>query len=174
MVFDFRKGNHMEGPGQVLSGHGEFTPYAREVLRKGVPDNPEPMHTFETGAHRSEKIQARYDLIPPVFLRRLALRYGLGAEKYAEHNWQKGLPLSDTLNHIEAHLQNFIHIVQSLRIFMTESNAPTQEEKDVYLTAKLVEYWRSVEASASDDDLAGAAWGIAAIMWFLDTGKVKL
>jgi hypothetical protein len=61
-------------------------------------------HQFETGARRSEVIGPRYDLIPEGPLRRLALRYTLGATKYGEWNWQKGLPLSDTFNHIIEHL----------------------------------------------------------------------
>jgi hypothetical protein len=81
----------------------------RSTLQQATPPPPpeEPMHTFGSGAKRSEKIAARYDLIPSGPLRRLALRYGLGASRYGEYNWQKGLPLSDTYNHILAHLNNF-------------------------------------------------------------------
>lgn len=99
----------------------------------------EPMHTFDTGAKRSEKIEARYDLIPTGALRRLALRYGMGAQKYGEWNWQKGLPFSDTYNHIIEHLEKF------KLMLMSGSNM-------------------------TDDDLAGAAWGIFALMVFQDRG----
>jgi hypothetical protein len=31
-----------------------------------------------------------------------------GAIKYGEHNWQKGMPIGDTLNHALAHVYNFL------------------------------------------------------------------
>src|SRR5688572_28941980 len=94
-------------------------------------------HQFETGAKRSEVIGPRYDLIPEGPLRRLALRYTLGAQKYGEYNWQKGLPLGDTFNHI------FDHLLKAKRQLETG-------------------------LAYDDDDLAGAAWGILALMFFQD------
>jgi hypothetical protein len=96
-------------------------------------------HQFETGARRSEKIEARYDLIPEGPLRRLALRYGLGAKNYGDNNWKKGLPFSDVYNHIIDHLN---HVKAAI-------------ESGVDLT---------------DDELAGAAWGTFALMFFQDRG----
>jgi hypothetical protein len=97
-------------------------------------------HQFETGVRRSEVIGPRYDLIPEGPLRRLALRYTMGAQKYGEWNWQKGLPLSDTFNHIVEHLL-------SARADLMKGHALTV-----------------------DDDLAGAAWGIFTLMFFQDRG----
>lgn len=59
---------------------------------------------FETGATReANNDRGRYDLIGTEGLRRLALRYELGAKKYAERNWEKGLPISNCLNSMLRH-----------------------------------------------------------------------
>jgi hypothetical protein len=47
----------------------------------------------------------RYDLIPHCLLRRLADRLQLGAERYGEFNWQRGLSSIDVYNHAIEHLQ---------------------------------------------------------------------
>lgn len=65
------------------------------------------MKVFKSGAKRSAQIKARYDLLCPRTLERFALRLGLGAAKYGENNWEKGLPFSDTFNHIIAHLYHY-------------------------------------------------------------------
>jgi len=31
-----------------------------------------------------------------------------GADKYGEHNWQKGFPVNDILNHAIAHIYNYL------------------------------------------------------------------
>jgi len=47
----------------------------------------------------------RYDLLPPEALREWAERLSLGAEKYGDDNWKKGLPgPKNPLNHALAHL----------------------------------------------------------------------
>jgi hypothetical protein len=42
-----------------------------------------------TGGQKGDK-PARYDLIPAYPLDCVARAYGMGAKKYAEHNWRKG------------------------------------------------------------------------------------
>lgn len=72
--------------------------------------------TFKSGAKRDRMVAgskdsihvARYDLITPVGLRRLAETYGEGAEKYGENNWKKGLPMSNVLNHALAHIVTYL------------------------------------------------------------------
>lgn len=49
----------------------------------------------------------RYDLISPIGLRRIAETYAEGSQKYGDHNWLKGMPASDLLNHALAHLNDF-------------------------------------------------------------------
>jgi hypothetical protein len=48
----------------------------------------------------------RYDLVSPIGLRRLAARYALGAERYGDSNYLKGMPASVVINHMMAHLEN--------------------------------------------------------------------
>lgn len=67
---------------------------------------------FKTGAVRDKnvagskrsKFPARYDLISPYGLRRLAETYGEGALKYGDNKWKKGMPYSTTINHVLAHI----------------------------------------------------------------------
>lgn len=61
---------------------------------------------FSTGAVRSNDANGvRYDLISPIGLRQLAETYAEGAKKYGDHNWKKGLPIGDTLNHLIRHIE---------------------------------------------------------------------
>ena len=126
----------------------------------------EPMVEFKTGARRSEE-KLRYDLIPREALERLALRYTGsrdengeptgGALKYGDFNWEKGLPLTDTLNHVYDHLERF----KSHLAFMRKIS-DTDSPDDPF-----ARYWAGVVAGSIDDDLAAAAWGIFALITFL-------
>ena|SRR3990167_762556 len=50
---------------------------------------------FKSGATREPATgKGRYDLISPEGLRRIAIWYEKGSEKYAPRNWEKGLPWS--------------------------------------------------------------------------------
>lgn len=72
--------------------------------------------TFASGAVRDAKVAgskeaefpARYDLITPIGLRRLAETCGEGAVKYKPHNWVAGMPISSMLNHALAHLNAYL------------------------------------------------------------------
>lgn len=64
---------------------------------------------FDGGAVRdTQNGKSRYDLIPPGPLRRLALLYARGAEKYDEHNWTKGIPVSRCIASLMRHVFQFI------------------------------------------------------------------
>lgn len=71
---------------------------------------------FESGAVRdanvagakNAKFPARFDLVSPIGLRRLAETYGEGALKYNDHNWRKGMPVSVMLNHAAAHVNAYL------------------------------------------------------------------
>jgi len=64
---------------------------------------------FATGAVRDTQAgKPRYDLIPPTALRRLATHYAKGAEKYTEHNWTKGIPMSRCVASLMRHIMQFI------------------------------------------------------------------
>lgn len=60
---------------------------------------------FTTGSRRdTAKGKGRYDLLPFIALRRLAKHYENGAEKYGDHNWRLGQPLSRTFHSAVSHL----------------------------------------------------------------------
>ena len=64
---------------------------------------------FETGAHRdTQSGKGRYDLIPPVALRRIAGVYQRGAEKYGQRNWEKGMPIGRFLDSALRHIYQYI------------------------------------------------------------------
>lgn len=60
---------------------------------------------FSSGAKRdTQEGKPRFDLIPPLPLERLADLYARGCEKYGEHNWTRGMPLSRYQASMERHL----------------------------------------------------------------------
>lgn len=103
-------------------------------------------HVFASGAKRSG-VMPFYSAIPPLSLRRVALRatgaprgevlsddltghtYEGGSRKYGYGNWERGLPMEDTLDHIIEHLNNWRNSIQ-------QGVVP------------------------KDDDLAAVAWGV--------------
>jgi len=61
---------------------------------------------YESGARKESNLgKGRYDLIPPSALRRLAMRYHVGVEKYGERNWEKGLLFS---RYVDSGIRHFI------------------------------------------------------------------
>ena len=52
--------------------------------------------------------KGRYDLISPFATRRLARWYELGAQKYADRNWEKGIPFSRYVDSAKRHLDKYI------------------------------------------------------------------
>jgi ketol-acid reductoisomerase len=67
----------------------------------------EEVQSFETGA-TCTKVHERYDLICPTGLKRIAQRYALGAVKYSDYNWCKGIPIKERLNHLIKHVNEYI------------------------------------------------------------------
>ena len=64
---------------------------------------------FETGAVRViQEGKGRYDLLPVKAIKRLSRHFELGAKKYGEGNWKKGIPesryLDSGLRHIFRHM----------------------------------------------------------------------
>jgi hypothetical protein len=63
---------------------------------------------FETGAVRDiAEGKVRPDLISPFATERLAEWLRLGAEKYAERNWEKGIPISRCMASLHRHLMRY-------------------------------------------------------------------
>lgn len=52
--------------------------------------------------------KGRYDLISPFATRRLAKWYELGATKYSDRNWEKGMPFSRYVDSAKRHLDKYI------------------------------------------------------------------
>lgn len=79
----------------------------KEVAKLVAETIAEERIEFETGAKRGTAPPVRYDLISPVFLRRLAETCHEGAEKYDPGNYLKGIPCSNLLNHAITHIEQW-------------------------------------------------------------------
>ncbi len=84
----------MWGPEE--SGTGTCTTLRPSVVETIVTD---PL----TGGQKGSKL-ARFDLIPPEALWALAEHYGVGCQKYADRNWEKGLDNGLIVAALERHL----------------------------------------------------------------------
>lgn len=63
---------------------------------------------FDTGAVRSSDVDhLAYHLISPIGLRRLAERYHKGDVNYPPYNWCLGIPATNVINHLMAHLEKY-------------------------------------------------------------------
>jgi hypothetical protein len=63
---------------------------------------------FPTGAVRdTDDDKPRPTLIPPLAMERVAKWYALGAKKYADRNWEKGMPLSRFMDSLERHVLKY-------------------------------------------------------------------
>lgn len=64
---------------------------------------------FDTGAVRdTELYKGRYDLIPTRAIKRVAIQYQLGAAKYDDRNWEKGIPFSRMVSSAKRHIDQWI------------------------------------------------------------------
>jgi hypothetical protein len=63
---------------------------------------------FDTGAVRdTAEGKSRPDLISPYAQMRKGLWLALGAKKYAERNWERGMPISRCIASMERHIQQY-------------------------------------------------------------------
>lgn len=58
-------------------------------------------------ALRFDAEKSRVDLIPPEFIEELGRHYGIGARKYAERNWEKGMSWSRCYSSAQRHMLAF-------------------------------------------------------------------
>ncbi len=64
---------------------------------------------FETGAHRDPNdIKGRFDLLSPIFLRRLAIHTQKGGKARGDRNWEKGMPMSAVIDSAIRHLFDYL------------------------------------------------------------------
>ena len=69
----------------------------------------EEFKEFQSGAKRSKDADhARYDLIPMAAMEAMAKTLCVGARRYGEFNWQKGIPASDLMNHCLQHIYKWL------------------------------------------------------------------
>lgn len=59
-----------------------------------------------TGGEKGTK-EERFDLLPPEALAKIARHYGIGASKYAAHNWRRGYEWSKSFAALQRHAQAF-------------------------------------------------------------------
>jgi hypothetical protein len=100
---------------QPRNRHANGCPNGDDLTPTDEPDPIEPMTpslpdtgartAFATGAVRDAMTgKGLPSMIPPEAIRRIALRFELGAEKYGKDNWLKGIPLSRYQDAIIRHL----------------------------------------------------------------------
>jgi len=114
------------------------------------------LQTFASGATRTAS-RLRYDLIPPSALRALAERYGIGAVIHGEVNWQKGIPFSANIYHMQEHLERF----KEGRVDQRTITPKDGSSSFVYTDADI-------------ENLAAVMWGAAAMIHFIETGRADL
>ena len=63
---------------------------------------------YSTGAVRDRRSgKGRYDLLPLLALRDLAIHFEKGALKYSDRNWEKGINTADMYDSARRHLDQF-------------------------------------------------------------------
>lgn len=72
----------------------------------GRPVDPscDGKQVLSSGATRSGSIPERYDLMSPIAMTRRGIVYGEGAQTHGDRNWEKGMPLSVSINRAMRHL----------------------------------------------------------------------
>jgi hypothetical protein len=89
-----------------------MTKYQKKQLAKkplhGLKDTGS-RESFTSGMEREPNLmRGRFDLIPPIAMRMLAIHYERGGIKYKDRNWELGSPLDRHLNSALRHLQDFL------------------------------------------------------------------
>lgn len=80
-------------------------------IEQHIKDDGQERETYAEGkgAEREKAVgKGRYDLIPVFATRRLAGWYELGAGKYGDRNWEKGIPYSRCVDSAKRHLDKFV------------------------------------------------------------------
>lgn len=92
--------------GNAWDKHLPVCPKAPQVNREPLPFWNSDQRTAEP-ALRYDGGKSRVDLIDPGFILRLGDHYRVGAEKYAERNWQKGMSFSRCYVSAQRHMLAF-------------------------------------------------------------------
>ncbi|MPM08411.1 hypothetical protein SDC9_54723 [bioreactor metagenome] len=79
------------------------------MINKGIDDGGTRISYGDGRAIREPSVgKGRYDLITPYGTRRLAEWYDLGSQKYADRNWERGMPFSRYVNSAKRHMDKFV------------------------------------------------------------------
>ena len=79
----------------------------REVTPKPLADSG-GRRVFETGAMRDRgETKPRYSLVPPRVMKRIVWIFTLGAVKYEDHNFHKGMPYSEYADSAWRHYEDW-------------------------------------------------------------------
>lgn len=82
---------------------------SNESYNLGGIDDGKKRLTYDSGATREpSEGKGRFDLISPFALARLARWYELGAQKYSDRNWEKGISFSRYMDSAMRHLNKFM------------------------------------------------------------------
>jgi len=103
------------------------------------------LRKFKSGGTRSaDADEERFDLISPFAILRIAKVMREGCKSHGEANWERGIPVDVTLNHLERHLQ----------LWKCEV--------------------KSGKKIGEDDHLAKVAWGVMAILHYQEVGPLDM
>lgn len=99
----------LQGQKEMESSTDDIRWTGDSILAKQDDIRPGTTSKFGTGAVRSSDVEEfRYDLVSPIGLREVARACAEGASKYGDWNWEKGMPVHDLLNHVLAHVYQFL------------------------------------------------------------------
>jgi len=90
-----------------MHNHDEHISCSESLACPHIDDDP-TMHTFGTGAQRKNIGKPRFDLITPEMDLAMAEVLTMGAAKYADRNWEKGIPyVAGLVASLKRHLNAF-------------------------------------------------------------------
>lgn len=104
-----RTGDHvahedMEEPMQTIKDSGT----RREFMEGKITDSGARINYGDHGAMREPALgKGRFELLSPFVTRRDAIWMELGAVKYADRNWEKGIPFGRTIDSALRHLNDW-------------------------------------------------------------------
>lgn len=113
--------------------------------------------SFDSGAVRDTRSgKGRFDLISPIALRALAQVYERGSDKYGDHNWTKGMPLSRFIDSAERHINDYKaglrdedHLAQAAWNLLAAKHFEVLRP-DLNDLPRFVESWRDADSKSCD------------------------
>lgn len=101
--------------------------------------------------------KGRYDLITPFAEDRIAKWYELGSQKYADRNWEKGMPFSRYIDSAKRHINKYIkgmededHLAAACWNLMAVMHHQEMQEVDL---DDMPHYIKTLEARKEKDEI---------------------